>query len=836
MTLRHDSPGVKTARPIGFLLCLAALSLNVWAVGQIVAPDGHIEGGTKRNAVIAGQVGLLAVGLWLVVRGGRVRLPNAARMVGLALSCFGIALGAYGSARHILHPAHGKHAVVDRNFEEMCAFATRGDPYSGTILLEEYAQKLADALDGGDDTLAVVTAREEYAEILLRHGRNDEAVAELEKGLDLAVTSGLSADSINRVRRALGIAHMRRGEASHCIDMHNPDSCLFPIEGGGVWSNPEGAVSAIAYFEAYLRERPEDLDVRWLLNVANMTAGTYPDGVPGQWLISRDLIDSPDTSVGRFRDIAGELGVDTFNICGGAIMEDFDGDGALDLFTTSSGVCEQARYYHNNGDGTFEDWTERAGLMGQLGGFNCIQADYDNDGRIDIFILRGAWQDMLYGRQRNSLLRQEEGNRFRDVTEEAGLAETIYPTQVGDWGDYDGDGDLDLFIGNEWCPSELYRNEGDGTFTDVAEAAGVLNEFEGKVFGFACAKGADWGDYDNDGDPDLFLSNYGQPNRLYRNDGDGTFTDVAVDLGLDLGVAPPKVPQRGMVPALAKNVTRARGRDVTFATWFWDVNNDGWLDIYVSGFLASLADLAADFIGEETEGRRLRVYLNDGRGGFTNMAAEMDLDDVQIPMGANYGDVDNDGFPDIYLGTGRPGFEFLVPNVLYRNVEGERFVNVTTAAGVGHLQKGHGIAFGDLDNDGDQDIYAQMGGGYPADAFRDALFENPGNENRWIVVRTRGVQSNRFGVGARIRADVVTPDGNRSFHVVVGSGGSFGASSLQAEMGLGRAERIERLEVHWPTSGTTQTFLDVPLDTCFEVTEGEDELRIVPRETIELAG
>ena len=163
---------------------------------------------------------------------------------------------------------------------------------------------------------------------------------------------------------------------------------------------------------------------------------------------------------------------------------------------------------------------------------------------------------------------------------------------------------------------------------------------------------------------------------------------------------------------------------------------------------------------------------------------------------------------------------------MYRNNEGRDFTDVSFSGGFAHLQKGHGIAFGDLDRDGDQDIFVQMGGMYPGDPAANMLFENPGHGNRWISVRLVGVKSNRAAIGARVKVDVETEDGARSVYSHVNSGGSFGASSLEQEIGLGKAVRILALEVRWPASGTVQVFRDVPLDTNIEIHEGDDEYRV----------
>ena len=202
------------------------------------------------------------------------------------------------------------------------------------------------------------------------------------------------------------------------------------------------------------------------------------------------------------------------------------------------------------------------------------------------------------------------------------------------------------------------------------------------------------------------------------------------------------------------------------------------------------------------------------------MTAAAGLDDVLLAMGANYGDLDNDGWLDVYVGTGLPRMNTLVPNRMYRNASDGSFQDVTTSGGFGHLQKGHGIAFGDIDNDGDQDVYAVMGGAFEGDTFPNALFLNPGHGRRWITLRLNGSDSNRAAVGARIRVEVDTPSGSRTIHALGGTGGSFGSSSLQQEIGLGDATAIRSLEITWPTSPPrVQILRDPPLDRILTVCE-----------------
>jgi hypothetical protein len=198
-------------------------------------------------------------------------------------------------------------------------------------------------------------------------------------------------------------------------------------------------------------------------------------------------------------------------------------------------------------------------------------------------------------------------------------------------------------------------------------------------------------------------------------------------------------------------------------------------------------------------------------------------------MGANFGDLDNDGWLDCYIGTGDPYLGTLVPNRMFRNDGGRHFQDVTTAGGFGQLQKGHGIAFGDINNDGAEDIYSVVGGFYAGDHYPNQLFANPGHGNHWLKLQLEGVQSNRIALGDRIKVVVRTPSGSREIDRVVGSGGSFGASSiLRQEIGLGEAEAIERVEIAWPRTGRVQTITGLAPDRCYAIREGETTAREVP--------
>ena len=458
----------------------------------------------------------------------------------------------------------------------------------------------------------------------------------------------------------LGVAYMRLAETQNCCRRFTAESCLFPIRGSGIHTETAPARNAIRYFTEVLQSTPPDsalhLQSRWLLNIAYMTIGEYPTGIPADYVIPPAVFQSEE-HFPRFTNVSRETGVATFNTSGGAIADDFDNDGDLDLVTGPWHPQGRLRYFQNNGTGSFSDRSLECGFEGLSGGLNLVQADYNNDGWMDVLVLRGAWLGQA-GVHPNSLLRNQGDGTFEDVTFAAGLGAVHYPTQTAAWADYDNDGDLDLYIGNEThggkaSPCQLFQNNGDGTFHDVATAADVTND--------SFTKGVVWGDYDADGHVDLFVSNQWETNRLYRNNGDGTFDDVAGSAG----------------------VKQPSG---SFGAWFWDYDNDGTLDLYVCAYTAGLHDLAAHYLGLPFEAEVGRLYRGDGRGGFRDVTVQQGLARPTATMGSNFGDLDNDGFLDFYLGTGYPEYEMLMPCVMFHNRRGERFSDVTTAGGFGSLQ------------------------------------------------------------------------------------------------------------------------------------------------------
>jgi len=655
---------------------------------------------------------------------------------------------------------------------------------------------------------------------LVQSGLPEEALAELDRAEAALKKRDGTPDRHSQwqIDRTRSLCWMRIGEIDNCLARHCCSSCIAPIEGGGAHADKRGSENAIPILMRMLERDPEDGESRWLLNLAHMTLGTWPDGVPEGQLIPRERFAS-EYELPRFKDVAADCGVAIPTISGGIVTEDFDKDGFIDLMVTSIGFHDQMRYFHANGDGTFTDRTAEAGLTGLVGGLNMTHADFDNDGWTDVLVLRGAWMDES-GQIPDSLLRNRGDGTFEDVTDAAGMV-TYHPSQTGSFADFNLDGWLDIVIGNETQhdenphPCELWINQKDGTFKNVAEAVNAdLTAF---------VKAVAVGDYDDDGRPDVYYSRRGQTNILMHNVPDDTPGGAGfkfVDVSRQANVLMP---------------------NMSFPCWWFDYDNDGRLDLYVatnSGFTQKNTDGIGEFVAGKTISLEMpRLYHNEGNGKFIDVAPKIGLARSILSMGSNYGDFDNDGWLDMYLGNGAPSLAALLPNKAFRNDRGKAFQDVTTALGVGHLQKGHGVAFADLDNDGDQDVFIELGGFYSADVYPSSLFENPGgNSNHWVTLRLEGVKANKSGIGARIRVDVASPSGDRSMHLVCGTGGSFGSSTLQQEIGLGDATAIKQIHIRWPGSDTRQTIAGegVALDRFYRIVEGKDVLEPVAVKKIQL--
>ncbi|MEM7393796.1 MAG: FG-GAP-like repeat-containing protein, partial [Verrucomicrobiota bacterium] len=518
-------------------------------------------------------------------------------------------------------------------------------------------EPLKEMLAQAGDPARIRRLRVKLARSYLNAGHTREAIHELE---------ALLADGEDEaLERLLAVAWLRVGEQENCIAFHGEGACTLPIGPGGVHTEPEGSTRAVEHYRKRLEKDPESLIDRWLLNLGHMTLGTYPEAVPDPWRIPPDRFVSA-YNIRRFPERAADLGVNMNGLSGGVVLEDFDGNGFVDILVTSSGMEDQTRCFFNRGDGRFDDVTASAGLSGLVGGLNAVQGDYDNDGHVDVLILRGAWFGD-HGRFPNSLLRNRGDGTFEDVTEAAGLLD-FFPTQTAAWGDYDNDGWLDLFVGSEAGqgadePCRLYRNNRDGTFTDRARETGLgLTAF---------VKGAIWGDIDNDGFQDLFVSCLYQTNRLFRNHGPDetgawTFTDIAASAGVE-------EPIHG------------------FPCWFWDVDNDGWLDLTVLGFPTRYWDIGesgdqhdrfvAEFFDRPMLEPEPQLFINNRNRGFVDSTADYNLHWPWFAMGANFGDLDHDGWLDFYVGNGAPDFQDVIPNRMFRNDAGKTFQDVTFSGG-----------------------------------------------------------------------------------------------------------------------------------------------------------
>lgn len=638
----------------------------------------------------------------------------------------------------------------------------------------------------------------DYCTQLLRAGKSRECIAEVESNFDRNLPLAAQMTSQNYLLfELLALAYLRTGEQENCQNAHTEFSCILPLQEPAFHQLQEGSSRAIQLYQGMYDRHPTE-SYKWLINLAYMTLGQHPDGVPEKYKIDYPNWKMEQKNFPRFNEIGMHVNAAINGLSGGICLDDFNQDGLIDIFATDYDMSAQAKLLLNNGQGAFEDHTVDAGLTGIVSGLNCVHADYNNDGFLDILILRGAWLGGS-GNHPNSLLKNNGDGTFSDVTKSAGIL-SHHPTQTAAWADYNRDGYLDLFIGNESGfgvdnPCELYKNNGDGTFTEASKEAG-LNDITKFI------KGVTWGDINNDNWPDLFISCSGQ-NFLYKNNA-GKFEDVSSTAGI-------------------------QDPDASFASWFWDVNNDGYQDLFVAGYNVNAFNAVANSFSKELQGipddlSLPRLYINNGNETFSDKTVAYKLNKPMFAMGANFGDLDNDGYLDFYLGTGSPDFDAVVPNRMFRNVEGKKFEEVTSAGGFGHIQKGHGIAFADIDRDGDQDIYAVMGGAFQGDVFTNVLFENPGFGNNWIVIELNGVSSNHAALGTRM--ELILDNGQKIYRTV-GTGGSFGSSSVQQEIGLGQAKQIKQLTIFWQNSDPQQ-FNALDVNQKLRFTEGNSTVEPVP--------
>ena len=590
----------------------------------------------------------------------------------------------------------------------------------------------------------------------------------------------------------LGLAEFRLGEADKAAKRFENIIQNYRRHSGayyylGVYHLRHGDLEkAVTNFKESLRLKPRDPETLWNLWTAYSQLGGYPADLPEEFKIKPWGGFVTPNSVGRdslFTDMAANLKMDKVDGGRGSAWGDYDNDGDEDIVAV--GTYQPHVLYRNNGNGTFTNVADQAGIADPRGGWGSLFADYDNDGFLDLYITRGGWS----GAAENTLYHNNGDGTFTDVTHTAGVADP-QSSFCAAWADYDNDGFLDLYIADgvigDGAANVLYRNNGDGTFTNIAEIAGVANT--GNSLGTA------WGDYDKDGYIDLHVVNFGQSNVLYRNNGDGTFTDVTSIAGMTLPVTD------------------------AFVTFFLDVDNDADLDIFISNSGSFQAFIAGQITGAAPhDGDRQVLYRNNGDGTFTDVTRESGLYHAFGAMGANFGDIDSDGYLDIYLATGAPQMGRLERDALFRNNGDGTFTDATLALGLGNIGKGHGVTFGDVDTDGDVDIYVPVGGAFIGDQWHNLFYQNTGTGNNWLTLKLVGVKSNRDGIGAKVTLRV----GDSVIYREVSGGCGFGSTnSLSLEIGLGKHTKVNTLEIVWP-SGQVDTHRNLSVNQKRVITEGK---------------
>jgi enediyne biosynthesis protein E4 len=515
------------------------------------------------------------------------------------------------------------------------------------------------------------------------------------------------------------------------------------------------------------------------------------------------------------------------SMAGGVALIDYDRDGLLDIYFTNAPTVEMAlagkkarsALYHNNGDGTFTDVTDKAGVGYPCFAMGAVVGDYNNDG----------WPDLLVTCLGGVVLYRNNGDgTFTDVTRQAGLVDTQFATGAA-FGDYDGDGWADLFVshyvdfhlgdlpkfgssktcqyhglavqcgprGLKGAGDLLFHNNGDGTFTDVSKAAGVDDPHG--YYGL----GAVWSDFNDDGRLDLFVANDSTPNFLYRNDGKGHFTEVGFLAGT--AVSQDGSEQAGMGVALG------------------DYMHTGRLSIFVTHFSEEYAAL----------------FRNDGGMSFTDVSFLAGIATPTIPYvgwGTAFFDFDNDGWPDLFMVNGHVypqvdtldvGSRYREPKLLFLNRHDGTFRNISELAGpaIQIPQVSRGAAFGDLFNDGRVDIVIENVDGKPLILRNEAVRNEGGTHNHWVEFELAGTKSNRLALNARIK----TVAGDLAQLDEVRSGGSYlSQNDLRIHFGLGSHDRLDRVEILWP-SGKTEVLNNLAADRLYAVKEGEG---VVSREAI----
>jgi hypothetical protein len=524
-----------------------------------------------------------------------------------------------------------------------------------------------------------------------------------------------------------------------------------------------------------------------------------------------------------FTDVAGESGLRDVIVSGGpkknyvlevngsgACWLDYNNDGWMDLYLVNGATLAELQgkakatatnhLYKNNGDGTFTDVTAAAGVPGKGWGFGCAAADYDNDGHVDLLVTNFGL---------NILYRNRGDGTFSDETAKAGVGGGPIWHAGPAFGDYDGDGFVDIFVpgyldfdsvkpelknceyagvavhacgplGYKGAPNALYRNNGDGTFTDVTEKAGVADKR--LYFSFQAV----FEDFDNDGRPDIFVANDSNPNYLYRNKGDGTFEEMGIPAGVAYSADGKEMSSMGVAVG--------------------DYDGDGWMDIFITTFSND------NYI----------LFHNDGGGIFTDVSYPSGLGEPTIPYlgwATAFMDYDNDGHLDLFLANGHVYPEvdrgsrerYRQPLQLFRNLANGKFTEVSKATGLAAIppQSARGGAYCDYDNDGDLDVVVSV-----MDAKPQLLRNGGGNSRNWLSLKLTGTKSNRMAIGARIK---LTAGGTTQYASVRAGGSYLSSDDPRVHFGLGSATSATA-EILWP-SGTHQVVENIKSNQYIAVAE-----------------
>jgi VCBS repeat protein len=650
----------------------------------------------------------------------------------------------------------------------------------------------------------------EQGRLLYHQGKFADAAARIERHIR---EHGESKDALFW----LALSYMRDAEAENCLAaladpehhehaLHDPASyCSLPVR--RTHDKQDASRKAARTLERLLdRYGAEGSDARlyrWLLNFSYMTVGGYPAEVPARYRIETPFMDA---FYGReaarrqqlhadlkFVDRARELGVDNFGTGRGAAVEDFDGDGWLDL--VSSGSFGGVKLFHNDHGQRFVDVTAGSGLENIRQPMSISVADYNGDGLMDLFVVCPYTHFHLFANR--------GGNKFEDVTASSGLLDAIpkgwiATSWMSAWGDVNNDGQLDLFVagwafeipflkglpGKRRIDSKLFINEG-GHFRDATAEYGLADALHDRHL-----IGAAFGDYDGDGRVDLYVTGpMPGTTALYHNvDGKRFEKSDALDW-----------------------------REPGFTAAFVDVNHDGRLDIFHGGFSDARTAVTQAVFGErrgELKSGHNVIFLQRPDGRFEPHPEFFEPGMETGSMGSSYGDLNNDGCLDFYLGSGNPEPWFVLPSLMFLGRETPdgrctgQMENVSMLDGFGTVQKGHGKVFFDFDNDGNQDVYSSLGGMWPADPWYSQLFVNQGHYgNSWVKIRLRGRKSNRSGVGSMIEVDAHRADGTPLVRTyLMDHKTCFGSAPLLAHIGLERAMAIDSVKVRWLGSGCVGTY------------------------------